>query len=504
MRRGGDGKSGTNTAANSGGPSKTTSEADGGSGSDGGNDDNKDKSALTREQREARYREARQRIFGSAESAEGEAPDPTGSGEDKDVSRSSSASGKKKNKKQRNYDDDFEARSRFNAYYPHPYSIPGYGGDPAMYYAGFPAQMQNPQFSGMNPNMSPPPNYGSGYPVAMPQDAQTQYGWPGQQYPSPNTPMAYPNYGPVQNGYDLSADFQQSMQFQSPGMPSQMTPKMTNPPMASYPDTYQPQPQPPPMTMNGAWTQMSPRPAFSTTQPPYSQNGPGNRPIPAPIQGPGPGQYPYGQFPTSPYNGMPNRNQHPLPGSFNRQQFNPQSQAFIPGGRNAPYQMQPNMAQMPPQGMNGYASYPMSAVNPMGNPMMNTSPPMAHAQAYGTPQGMQNNNPAVNRPNNMGLSQTPQMVSSQMAAPHQSSSQSDQTQRGQEMQSSIAKWGTPAHLPPKPPAPAQTQAAKFNIPGNNNFSSSLPRVPGNNLAPGYTVQGAPMIRGPSGGHGGAQ
>ena len=48
-----DAKSGTNTTSNSQNPSKTTSEVDG---SDGSND-GKDKAALTREEREARYRD---------------------------------------------------------------------------------------------------------------------------------------------------------------------------------------------------------------------------------------------------------------------------------------------------------------------------------------------------------------------------------------------------------------------------------------------------------------
>jgi hypothetical protein len=115
MRRGDETKSGTNTTANSENPSKATSEADG---SDGGNDGggkSKDKSAMTREEREARYREARQRIFGNTQSDETDLEVAT-STEEKDASRSSSTSGKKKNKKQRNLDDDdgFEARSRYN------------------------------------------------------------------------------------------------------------------------------------------------------------------------------------------------------------------------------------------------------------------------------------------------------------------------------------------------------------------------------------------------------
>lgn len=488
MRRGDDAKSGTNTTANSEGPSKTTSEAGGASGSEGGNDrneaDSKDKSALTREEREARYREARQRIFGNSDNGEGDSTEAVGSGEEKDISRSSSASGKKKSKKQRNYDDDFEARSRFNAYYPQQYPVPGFSGDQTVYYGGYPGQMPNPQFPGVNANVSPPPSYNGGYPIMMPQDAQGQYAWPAQQFQPPNGPMGYPNYSATQNGYDLSADFQRGMQsFQSAGMPSQATPKMANAPMASYQDTYQPQPIP----MSGAWSHGNQQPAYPMVNaPPYAQNGPSNRPMSAPIQGPAPGQYPYGQFPPSPFNGKPNRNQHPLPGSFNRQQFNPQSQAFIPGGRNVPYQMQPNMGPMPPQGMNGYGNYQMPVTNQMPSPR----PPVAHLPTFGSPHSMQNNSAVPAKTNNPGPNQTPQIANSQIATAPPSSSSSGSSSIP--AQSSIAKWGTPSHLPPKPPAPAQPQPPKFTLPSHNNFSS-VPRLP-NNMAPGYAPNPPPIIR----------
>ncbi|KAF2704855.1 hypothetical protein K504DRAFT_506818 [Pleomassaria siparia CBS 279.74] len=481
MRRG-DEKSGTNTTSNSENPSKTTSEVGGGSGSDGGNDDadGKDKSALTREEREARYREARQRIFGNSENGESESTDAIGSGEEKDLSRSSSASGKKKNKKQRNYEDDgFEARSRFNAYYPQQYAVPNYGGDNAVYYGGFPGQMPNPPFPGMNANVSPPPTYNNGYPAMMAPDAQPPYGWPGQQYQPSTAPMTYPAYAPVQNGYDISADFQRGMQsFQSVGVPSQVTPKMTNPPMASYQDSYQPQPQP--MTMNPGWPQMN-QPTYPMAQSPYAQNGPGNRPMSAPGQGPIPGSYAYGQFPASPYNGKPNRNQHPLPGSFNRQQFNPQSQTFIPGTRNSPFQLQPNMSG-PAQGMNGYGNYQM----PTSNQMVRPSPQVAYAQTFGSPQGIQKSNPVPAKPPNPSFSPTPQIASSQ--APAVPASLSQPSTSSVPTQSSIAKWGTPSHLPPRPPPPAQALPPKFSIPGNN--LTSAPRVP-NNAAPGYMAN--PMM-----------
>lgn len=448
MRRGDDTRSGTNTGANSENPSKAASEIDG---SDGGNDKNdangkKDKSALTREEREARYREARQRIFGSAESEETGSPDTPAPSEEKDASRSSSASGKKKNKKQRNQDDDdgFEARSRFNAYYPGQYAVPGYSGDGTVYYSGFPTPMTNPQFSPSAADSSPPSNYGSPYP-AMPQDPQAQY-WANQQYPSNNGPMMYPNYQ-MQNSYDLSGDFQRGMQsFQNAGMPNQVTPKMANASMVGYSDPYN---QQPPNMSNQAWPPMNQQHSYPISQGFAAPNGANTRPMSAPMQGPAPGAYPFGQFPPPAFNGKPNRNQHPIPGSYQRQQFNPQSQAFIPGGRNMPYPM-----GMPggPQVMNGYSNYLISQAQ-MPHQMLHSSPPNTGTAIYtgsGSERMMAQFGPGSNNPS-----------SSQPVLP---------SLRGGEPQdsgiSSIAKYGTPSNLPAKPPA-TQQQPSKFSLPGHS-------------------------------------
>jgi hypothetical protein len=466
MRRD-DGKSGNNTTANSRNASKSASEIDG---SDG-DDKEKDKAALTREEREARYKEARQRIFGNAETEDAETTEANGLGEDKDkdVSRSSSAAGKKKNKKQRNYDDDdFQARSRFNVYYPQQYPVPGYSGDNAVYYNGFPASASNPQYQGMNPGASPPPTYSAPYPTAMPLDGQAPYGWPGQQYQPPNSSMGYPNYGQVQNGYDLPGDFQRGMSFQNTGMPSQITPKMGNVPMASYQDPYQ---QPQHMASAPGWSQLPQQPPYPMAQGSYAPNGPGNRPMSAP-QGPMPNSYAYGQFPSNPYNGKPNHHQHPIPGSYNRQQFNPQSQAFIPGGRNMPYQMQPNMSQGPPS-MNGYGyNYQMPGPNTMPHQVPRMSPSSGSTPSFGSPQSVQGNGSA-------------HMI-------HRNASQHDPTSSN-----SIAKYGTPAHLPAKPPAPVPLPQSGPKLP-------SMTRVP-SNIGPTLVSSGpAPPPRGIAGQNGSSQ
>lgn len=436
-----DAKSGTNTASGSQNQSKTTSEADG---SDGSND-GKDKAALTREEREARYREARQRIFG-AENEESAAVETAESSEEKakDMSRSSSASGKKKSKKQRNYDDDdFQARSHFNVYYPQQFAASGYTAENAVYYNGFSGGVPHAQYTGMNPGASPSTSYGGNpYPVMATPDAQPQYGWNGQQF-QPHNGTPFQNYGQVQPGYDLSSDFQRNMSFQSPVMPSQVTPKMANTPMAPYQESFQPTP---PMPQAQGWPQMNQQPPYSMGQQPYAT--PNSRPMSAPQQQP----YAFGQFPPNPYNGQPNRNQHPIPGSYNRQQFNPQSQAFIPGGRNMPFQMQPNMGQGPQ--MNGYGSFQMQGHQPsMSGPMPRMSPSAGSTPSFGSPQSM---------PPNGGAAMT--RIASQTG---------DQPSSRIPSASSIAKYGTPAHLPPKPPAPHQPPAPKFDLAALNGSRAPL-------------------------------
>ncbi|KAJ4378211.1 hypothetical protein N0V86_005911 [Didymella sp. IMI 355093] len=435
-----DAKSGTNTTPNSQNPSKTASEVDG---SDGSND-GKDKAALTREEREARYREARQRIFG-AESEESAAAEGTESTEDKekdkDMSRSSSASGKKKSKKQRNYDDDdFQARSHFNVYYPQQYASPGYTAENAVYYNGYSGAAPHAQYVG-----SPSTAYSNPYPVMGSPDTQSQFGWSGQQFPPQNGSPMYQNYGQMQPAYDLSADFQRGMSFQSPVMPSQVTPKMASTPMAQYQEPFQ-QTQHMPATQG--WPQMNQQTPYAMGQAPYG--APNSRPMSAPQPQP----YAYGQFPPNPYNGQPNRNQHPVPGSWNRQQFNPQSQAFIPGGRNMPFQMQPNMGQGPPP-MNGYGGFQMQGQPSMANQMPRMSPSAGSTPSFGSPQSIHGNGSASM---NRIASQTGEQTSSRIPSGA----------------SSIAKYGTPSHLPPKPPAPHQPPAPKFDLSSLNGSRTSVP------------------------------
>lgn len=463
MRRGeGNNQSGTNTAGNSENPSKTTSEA-GGSGSDGGDasaNESKKNASLTREEREAKYLEARQRIFGDTK--EIPSPDANAGNESKDVSRSSSASGKKKGKKQRNNNDDgFEARSQFNAYYAPSYGIPGYATDgTGMFLASYGGQMANAQYQYPVQQLG----YSGGYAMAVPQEAQVQSPWMGQNFSPTNVPMPYSNFSPNGNsGYDLSADFQRGMQsFQSSNLPSQMTPKMAASPMANYPDTFRSQTQ----QVNQPWTQLSQQTPTMVPVAPYMQNSFTDRPVSASSQSSFGNPYPYGQLPGAGYsNNQQNRNQHPLPGSYNRQQFNPQSQAFIPGGCGGPFSMQPAVSQMQMPSGNNYTGYPMNMNMP--NPMLRPSPPSTNPSTFGSPRIPQNNNGTPSMSHGQPVSHPlPQPIPS-----HPNNNQQTSTQQNGPSaagQSSIAKWGTPAHLPPKPPPPASQQTPKFSsLPGHN-------------------------------------
>ncbi|KAK7616600.1 hypothetical protein IWX50DRAFT_568894 [Phyllosticta citricarpa] len=408
-----DGKppSGTNTTTNSDGPSKTASEVGGDSGSDAGQGPRK----LTREEREAKYKEARQRIFGSAE--DGDLGDLAKDNESKDMSRSSSAAGRKNKKKQRNNDDDgFEARSQFSPYFPPQYGGPGYSnGAQPMYYG--PMNGMAPQ-TNANPTVSSPFQGQTGFPVMVQQEAQHQYSWQLPQFASPPTGSINPApFGPpMPVNYDISSDFQQRMSFQ-PNNPK-LTPRMSSAPLAGHPDGYRPQSQ----GVSQPWSQVNAQMPYQFSQ------GFNDRPMSA-------GQnYPYGQLPNPSFGN--NRNQHPLPGSFNRQQFNPQSQAFVPS-------FVPGVRGAPP--------YNMPAQSPqMGSPQFNTvrQPP----------------NPALMKPGNpnQGISHPlPQPVS---AAPMPSAKPASMGG-----QSSIAKWGTPSHLPPKPPPPASlpSQQKFMGVPQNN-------------------------------------
>lgn len=415
MRRGGLGpgklSAGASTAPSSSVPSKTTSEAGADTTSDEGVTSpaeatpSKDKSKLTREEKEAHYKAARERIFGDLPAA----TESNSAGEaSASMSRSSSSSGKRKAYRQRApKDDSFEARSQF---------VPGYGGmtysAAAMPYqptfGNAPYSIPYASSPGLMPGMTysttptqPLPAYEpqapfngpQSFPIGFPQQYGSNDNWPSVQSP----PLGgFYNYGHT---------------------PAQSTPMyppnpMQTPPMNQYSQPVQPNfPQ-----MSQGWTQTQYQ---GLQQSPMMQNAqampwpnlqthfnPGNAP-----------SYPYGQLPPQTYgNNYTTPSQHPLPGSFNRSIFNPQTRSFVPA--NSPGRF---------SGKTGKSNQPKGAGRSGGSG--------EHAKA------------AEGAPLTTALS----------AASPQPGSNGGMSSKAP-VESIQKKWGTPAHLPKKPP-PSQVPSA---------------------------------------------
>ena len=405
MRRGrlGPGKlsTGASTAPSSSVPSKTTSEAGADTTSDEGVTSpveatpSKDKSKLTREEKEAHYKAARERIFGDLPTA----TESYSAGEaSASMSRSSSSSGKRKAHRQRApKDDSFEARSQFvpgyggmtysatptqyqptfgNATYPSPYaSSPGLM--PSMGYSATPAPSL-PAYEPQTPFQGP-----QGFPMAFPPQFGSNEGWPSVQSPQPGS---FYNYS------------------STPTQAAPMYPQhsMQSPPMGQYPQPVQPNfPQ-----MSQAWTQtqyqgLQQTPMMQNTQTLHWSN------FQAPLNAGNPPSYPYGQLPQTYGTNYPTPSQHPLPGSFNRSIFNPQTRSFVPANSTGRFNAK-----------SGKSSQPRASGRNSGGPEHAKSTDNVHVVAG----------------SNGATSSKPQVESIQK------------------------KWGTPAHLPKKPP-PSQVPSA---------------------------------------------
>ncbi|KAK3706734.1 hypothetical protein LTR37_012578 [Vermiconidia calcicola] len=442
LRRGGD--KGRPTIANgSRTPSKTTSE----NGDSGNDEDKRPKLPPSREEREAKYEAARKRIMGSAK--------PSDSPEEplqKDESRSSSAAGRRTNrKKQRaDSDDDFEARSAYSAYYPQAFTAAG----PTPTSFGYPSIVES-----RSGQLSPAP-YGNQDPAAnySTYGATGNNAWSAQSYqPGDATPNWMQN---PQAGYDLCGDFQRTMNINPMPMPN---PSPYMQPNFSAP--YQHQlggPQQP-------WTQ----------QPPYAggypiqQGGPNyvhgypNPAHPAPNQLQEPASYQFGQLPSQAYPGRaPSRLEHPLPGSYKSKHFNPQSQTFIPGHASPTSPQQPTLQALPVNsttygngyGMPGFvqAKSPLphhshaAVSSQQATPNMSLPRAPSQPMTHPLPQPVFPCQPSPNVPLPPKPEATPPKHFGN-STPHASSSSSNANQG----QSSIAKWGTPASLPAKPPPSAE-------------------------------------------------
>lgn len=380
---------------------------------DSGSDEGKPKVPSTREEREARYEAARLRIMGSAKPSEDMSVT-----EKKDDSRSSSTTGKKKARKQRSDSEDgFEARSAYSTFTNSGTTNAGTSANGQLY-----TQFQNTggvpyDQSGQSYGVAQP--YGNEYQASIPPQAEP-YAWYQQGYPA----MAEQGSAGWNNQniapYDMSSHFQQ-MSLQQPNMHVQ----------------YQ---QPAHPYGSGSSVHSSPRQWPSQVQP--SPHAPAMYQNMSPYQpaGPSPSQsYAYGVLPNQSYvNGKRQNPNHPIPGSFNRQQFNPQSQTFTPG--------QPSPPPMQSPGFMPYQSTP--------HPLQRQHSSQSQGSSYGSsyPTTLMGNLPSA-----QGLTHPlPQPVFSQSSqhSNRQPYQQYGPPSRGSSAgpQSGISKYGG-ASLPAKPPPP---------------------------------------------------
>ncbi|KAF2665340.1 hypothetical protein BT63DRAFT_458912 [Microthyrium microscopicum] len=456
MRRPDDPRSSENTtAANSEGHSASVSDA-GDSNEHGYNSGNKKSTPLTREEREKQYAEVRERIFGKdAEGADGVAPD------ENENSRSSSASGKKKTvKKQRNLsNDDFEPRSQFPGYYGQTYGPTNYQGEQQQYYyPQYPSMPPGQQFP-MNSPTGPPMGYTQPYPGMMGPDPQS-YGWTAQQQipvqASGNNMNAY-QQGPAQ-GYDIANHFQNAMQFQSGSNGGPMANKGPGSPMNGY--AAQAMPGPPQASMN-QWQQPQYDPNNQYNRQIYGSPQYQDRQMPGPATGQSSSPYAYNQYPN--YPGPMHAPTGPQSQGYNnRPQFNPQIQAFVP----RPMNMSP--AQFPQYSMPNN-NVPMPRPFPSSNPSSNGQgvfvgsprPPSGPAAMSSHPYSNPNSKPSAH------LTSKPQAIPDPI---------SSSTPAEKPVLEITAKFGTPSHLPPRPPPPTNPEPHKYiEI---NRGVGGLPTYPG--------------------------
>ncbi|EXJ62556.1 hypothetical protein A1O7_02994 [Cladophialophora yegresii CBS 114405] len=438
MRRAGlgtrQGSAGASTPASSSAPSKATSEAGLETTSEEGivspteGTPNKDKSKLTREEREAQYKAARERIFGDFQ--ESVTSESASTGENSaSMSRSSSSSGKRKARKQKTpKDDSFEARSAYvpsyapmhmanmqSQYQTHysdqayqgAYQNPtnGYGGN--MNFGTTPTQAY-PGFDQTMPYNNAPVGYGA---------ASTHSFSPAESWSSMQTPPAngYYNYSASPTNYQqgmppmLNQMNSQYLQQTHPGM-QQPQNWMNNPYQAPYPQS-QAQGNP---NVNG-WSG-------------YQPNQGMNNPVP----------YGYGQMPSQNFGGnanQPYNAQYANQGTYSRSLFNPQTRSFVPsnatsrnGGRHG--RKKPSPASSQTQSRNNSV---VAASRSYGSENSGTPPPPS---TRGFERGLAAN-----------------VSSPQQRIPVKE----DSLQQ---------KYGAPAHLPKKPP-PSQVLSS-YDVENINN------------------------------------
>ncbi|KIX98252.1 uncharacterized protein Z520_06332 [Fonsecaea multimorphosa CBS 102226] len=322
------GSAGASTPASSSAPSKATSEAGLETNSEEGimspveGTPNKDKSKLTREEREAQYKAARDRIFGDFQ--ESVTSESASTGENSaSMSRSSSSSGKRKARKHKTpKDDSFEARSAFiPSYAPMPMSHMQPQYQPHYSEQAYQGQYQAPSggFGGnMNYSSTPTQAYPNFESSMSYNGAAMGYGNSGNQSFSPTE--SWSSIQTPSNGYfNYSASpttYQQSISPMIAQMNNQFMP-------TSHPGMQQPQ----------NWMNNQFQAAYPQHQGPASSNMNGWSSYQANAAINNATSYGYGQMPAQNFSGgtnQPYSAPYPNASTYSRSLFNPQTRSFVP------------------------------------------------------------------------------------------------------------------------------------------------------------------------------
>lgn len=239
--------------------------------------------------------------------------------------------------------------------------------------------------------------------------------------------------------------------------------------ISSYTSSPQRLTQPPSQWSMGVFT----NPAASRGQPPVMNQSTSlsQRRQPGPhMSSPPPGSIPYafGQLPNTANLGDP-KSQHPIPGSFNRHAFNPQTQSFVPG--NATPQMQqpislhdsPHIGNANPQDSprSTYDTYPAPEQQysntgmefNMAHQGSNSSIPSYYPSRH-MPNGPMVQSMLQGMPQTFPSTQHPHAIQQTMPqnATYLRQSQFQQVQPSNDaLNSHLPHFGNPSTLPPKPP-----------------------------------------------------
>ena len=391
------------------------------------------KLAMSREEREAKYIEARQRIFGASE----EVTVNGHNAEDKGASRSSSANGKKKSRKSKEYQNGgFEARSQSTNVYPMSFSTFSFPND-SYYTHHYPHSIQNSGYTCLNSDL--PSVFSPHHHQSSPEtDLFKRTPWPVQQFsPSPSSTSNNCVYSPNGTEFDLSAEFQHSLQIFHNHATANPTPVKSSAKLPSGAfSQFDIQQEAAPLPWSAAITPAAGCIPYQTIyQSPMTASGQmvGSNSSAVHTQ-----QYPYGKLPNPvTTNGKFNKDQHPIPGSYNRpQQFNPHSQSFIP------------ISQQQASSKEPFNDASLKTVKPAN--LRSVHPQFTPSPCALSPKRRPGSTSALNTSAQGLANPLPQPVSVSSAG-----------------QSTIAKWGIPAHLPPKPPPPAlfpQSKGVDHHLP----------------------------------------